>query len=173
MKKRLHIHRILGLICMLVLATSIGCSDEAKDKVKDAADKTETAAENAVEKAGDMAQAAGENVADAAGKAKDAVAKLSKDAIAYLKPIKDGLGNLDSLKDKPAELKTAVDNLLKHMEQNVDSLHLPEKVTNALKVVKEKLVALKDYLAGEADKAKIEEHIKNIIDSAKERLGIS
>ncbi len=173
MKRSLRIHRILGFACMLALATNIGCSDKAKDTMKDAVDKTENAAGDIAKDAGDMAQTAGKEVADAAGKAKDAVAKLGTDALAYLKPIKDGLGNLDSLKDKPAELKKAVDDLLKHMDQDVTKLNLPEKVTGALKVVKEKLVALKNYLAGEADKAKIEEHIKDIIDSAKEGLGLS
>jgi hypothetical protein len=98
---------------------------------------------------------------------------LGEKAMAYLSPLKEKLGNLESLKDKPEELKTAVTELIQTIEDKAADIELPEAVSNTLATVKERLVALKDYLQGEVEQAKIDEHIQKIMDAVKSGLGMS
>ena len=61
--------------------------------------------------------------------------ELGEKAMAYLTPLKEKFGNLDSLKDKPEELKKAVADLIKTIEDKADDVELPESLANALATV--------------------------------------
>lgn len=169
MNKKLVINRAIGIVCVLLLASLVGCSDKAKDAVENA----ENAVGDVAQDAADMAETAGDNIADAGKKAEEAVSEFGAESVAYFSSMKERFGNLDGLKDKPEELKKWVDDTLKAIEEKAENVQLPDAASNALDAVKEKLVALKEYLAGEVDQAKIDEHIKGIIESTKKGLGLS
>ena len=98
---------------------------------------------------------------------------LGEKAQAFLAPIKEQLGSLESLKDEPEKLKQAVGELIQSLEEKAADIQLPEAMSTALETVKEKLVALRDYLEGEVEQAQIDERVKEIIDSVKSTLGMS
>lgn len=152
----------LGLCAAMMLVCS-GCSKEkAAETVKNAEEAVEEAAETVANDAGKVVKE-GEKLAS----------ELGEKALAYLSPLKEKLGNLENLKETPDELKKAVTELVQSIEDKAEDIELPEAMSTALATVKEKLVALKDYLEGEVDQAKIEEHIKEIMDSVKSGLGMS
>ncbi len=147
-----------------VMAISIsGCS---KEDATQAVQQAEESAENA-------AESIGESVDSAVEGGKEMASELGEKAQAFMTPLKEKFGDLESLKDKPEELKTAVSDLIQSIEEKAEGIELPEAMTSALATVKEKLVELKDYLEGEADPAKIEEHLKDIGESVKSGLGMS
>ena len=75
---------------------------------------------------------------------------------------------LESLKDTPAELKTSVTELLTSLESNIASLPLPEGLKTTIANLKEKLVALQQFLEGNADLSKLQDYlgpIKELVES--------
>lgn len=157
MKSQFTVGRFALSLGVLLLAC--GCSKEAVENAERAAESTaETISEDAeaVVKEGEAM-----------------VSDLGEAAMSFLSPLKEKFGGLESLKDTPAELKTAVTELIQSIEGKAENISLPEGVTTALTTVKEKLVALRDYLEGEADQAKIDEQLKSIMDSVKSGLGMS
>jgi archaellum component FlaC len=161
MKKSISCGWALGLSAILV--ASHGCSQQeaadalqsAEDTAKGAADTVAKGAEEAVQKGGEIAS------------------ELGEQAMAFLTPIKEQLGGLEGLKDKPEELKAAVTKLIQSIEDKTADIKLPEAVTTTLATLKEKLVALRDYLAGEVEQAKVDEQIQGIMESVESGLGIS
>jgi len=140
-----------------------GCS---KDDAADAINEVETAAN-------DTAQSVAEGAGRAVEEGERMAGELTAKAKQYVDPLKEKLGDLDSLKDTPEELKKAVAGLIDSIEQRTGEIKLPEGVTSALATIKEKLIALRDYLEGEVDQAKIEEHLKEIEEASKGILGMS
>ncbi|WP_146531417.1 hypothetical protein [Novipirellula artificiosorum] len=140
-----------------------GCSkDEAATELKEAESAVEASAKEVAEDVGAVVEE-GEKMAS----------ELGEKAQAYLAPLKDKLGNLEELKETPEQLKTAVAEMIASIEQRAEDLKLPESVSTALANVKEKLIALRDYLEGEVEQAKVDEHIQEIMESAKSGLGLS
>jgi hypothetical protein len=144
---------------LLILATVVtlpGCSEEAKKDME----KMKAEAAKEADKLGDKAGQAGEKI-------KEGASALNEKAVAFLGPIKEKIGGLDQLKDKPAELKKAVEGLIATIESKAEGLNLPEKAKNTIATVKEKLVALNNYLAGSETKPEeIDEHVKEVKDAA-------
>jgi molybdopterin converting factor small subunit len=170
MKKVFSTWCSLLAVSALALLVLNGCSK------KDAQDAVDAAGDAAQEAADDISEGAKEVVdtgKEAVEKGKEIASELGEQAVAYLTPLKEKLGGLESLKDKPEELKTAVNDLIKSMEDKAEDLKLPEAISNTLATVKEKLVALKDYLEGEVEQAQIDERIAEIMDSVKSGLGLS
>jgi len=140
-----------------------GCSkDEAATELKEAEAAVEATAKEVVEDVGSVVEE-GEKMAS----------ELGEKAQAYLAPLKDKLGNLEELKDTPEQLKTAVVEMIASIEQKAEDVKLPETVSTALAKVKEKLIALRDYLEGKYEQAKIDEHVQEIMESVKSGLGLS
>ena len=139
----------------------VGCSEDTKKAAEETLSDAKDDATKLAGKAEDEASKMGD-------KAKDAMKNLSEEAMGFLKPIKEQLGDLGSLKDKPAELKEAVSKILETIESKAESIPLPEGVKTTVATVKEKLTSLKDYLAGdETDPEKTADHIKQVEDAAK------
>ena len=154
---------VAAVICAALTIFATGCSkEEAADSLKQAEEGAEGAAETIAEDTKEVIKE-GEELAE----------ELGDKAIAYLTPMKEKFGNLESLKDKPAELKEAVAELITSIEEKAEDIELPEALSKSLTTVKDKLVALKDYLEGEAEQAKIEEHINGIMETVKSGLGMS
>jgi DNA repair exonuclease SbcCD ATPase subunit len=169
-----------GLVAAIMLG-GVGCDKADVEKaVADAEAKSQQAAETAAGEFNEAVQA-GEQAAkelgdeakqlgeQAAGKARE----LGEQAMSYLGPLKEQFGSLEDLKDKPQELKQAVTKLIQSLEEKAADMKLPESVSTALANAKEKLVQLKDYLEGEAEPAKIEEHIQEITSAVKGAFGMS
>ena len=162
--------RLLFGLCVTLMFASLGCDKEKTDtalsdagaQIEDAGDAIAENVDKAVEKGEEAAK-------DAGDKAKE----LGEKAMAYITPLKEKFGDLESLKEKPEELKTAVSELITSLEEKTENLELPEAVSNSLAAAKEKLIALRDYLGGEIDQAKIDEHLKEIGDAMKGALGMS
>jgi uncharacterized coiled-coil DUF342 family protein len=142
-----------------MVVSSIGCSKEqAEQSVK----QVEEAADTIAKDAGDVVE-----------KGKEMAGDLSEKANAFINPLKEKLGQLEDLKDKPDELKKAVADLIQSIEDKAENIELPEALTGTLATVKEKLQELKEYLEGEVEQAKVEEHIQEIMKSVKSGLGMS
>ncbi|TWU31957.1 hypothetical protein [Novipirellula artificiosorum] len=152
----------IGLCATLAMLCS-GCSkQEAVEKMNEA--------EVIAEKASDTIA---EDVSKVVEEGEEMASGLGDKAMAFLSPLKDKLGNLESLKEKPEELKKAVAELIQSIENKAEGIELPESVSNALATTKQKLVELKEYLEGEVDQAKIDERIQEIKDSLKSGLSLS
>lgn len=163
MKTTIRFYGLALGLCAALLLVGSGCSKEkAAETVKDAEEAVDEAAETVAKDAVKVAKE-GEKLAG----------KLGEKALAYLSPLKEKLGNLETLKETPDELKKAVTELIQSIEDKTEDIELPEAVSSTLATVKEKLVGLKNYLEGEVEQAKIEEHIKEIMDSVKSGLGMS
>jgi hypothetical protein len=146
------------MTAMLAVALG-GCSEEAKE---DAAKLKEQAADGAKElggKAGEMAGKAGDKI-------KEGAKALSEQAKGFLGPIQEKIGGLDGLKDKPAELKKSVENLIAMIESKASTLTLPAGVQKTMDTLKEKLVALRDYLGGETKPEEIDAKVEDVKDTA-------
>ena len=140
-----------------------GCSrEEAAKELK----KAEAAAEGA-------AKEVAEDVGAAVEEGEKMASELGEKAQAYLAPLKDKFSNLEELKDTPEQLKTAVVEMIESLEQKAEDVELPETVSATLAKVKEKLIALRDYLEGEYEQAKIDEHVQEVMESVKSGLGLS
>ena len=132
----------LELLLVAFLATSMpflgGCNKQ------DAARELQ----EVEEAAGEAATKVTEGLESAVEEGEQMASELSEQAQAYLSPLKDKLGSLEELKQTPAELKTAVGDLIEMIEQKADEIELSESVSDALATLKEKLIALRDYLEG-------------------------
>lgn len=165
--------RFLSLLAIggLIMTQLVGC-EQAGDSVKDAADKAEKAAGDAADKAGDAA----EKMADAAKKAAEssgeAISKLGEKAMGFLGPLKTDFGKLGDLVSEPSKLKEAADNLIKKLDTDMSGFKLPQSVTDGLSAVKEKLIALRDYISDEADKAEIKKKLDAVMESVHSALGM-
>ena len=149
--------------CAALAITCCGCNKQEAGKQLD---KVEQSARGA-------ASAVSEEVSDAVKEGEKAVSELGEKAVAHLGVLKEKFGKLDSLKESPAELKTAVADLIQSIEAKAEGIQLPEKLETAMAAIKEKLVALQQYLAAESDPSKIKEHVQGILDSVKSELGMS
>lgn len=153
--------------CMAVIACCLmlvlgGCNQQqATDSLKKAEESAEAAGKALSKEAGDLAKK-GEALAD----------QLGAEATAFLNPLKEQFAGLEKLKGSPSELSAAVSKAIESIEQKAENLKLPEPIEKGIGVIKEKLVALRDYLAGEVEPAKVEEHLKAILDSVKSGLGV-
>jgi hypothetical protein len=154
---------LAGGFCAASIFVFSGCSQqEAVDAVQQAEQAAEEAADTIAKDTEQMVEQGQAMAAD-----------LGEKAMAYLGPLKEKLGNLEGLKETPEELKTAVSELIQSIENKAEDMNLPEAVSSALASVKEKLVALQEYLQGEVEQAKIDEHIQGIMDTVKSGLGMS
>ncbi|KAA5547291.1 hypothetical protein FYK55_02530 [Roseiconus nitratireducens] len=174
----------LGIAALSMISLS-GCNrDEAVDAMRSAEETAKSTADAVAQGAGETlkegeamaSQAAeeGKKQADqAVEKGKQMASDLSDKAMAFLNPLKEKLSNLDELKDSPEKLKTAVDDLIETIESKAEGITLPESMSNAVATIKEKLVALKEYLEGEVEQAKIDEKIAEITDTVKNKLSMS
>ena len=151
------------VMCSGLLVACGGCSQEEASQV----------VEQVEESAAETAEKLKEESAEAAEKTKKAASELGEKVTAYLNPLKEKFGNLEDLKDKPEELKEAVNGLISSIEERATELQLPEKLSEALAATKEKLVALKEYLQGEVDQAKVDEQIQEIMSSIKSHIGMT
>ena len=152
----------IGLCTVLAFALN-GCT---KQQAVDTVAEAEKSAGQAVEEIG-------QQVGDAVEAGEEMAGELSEKATAYLTPLKEKFGNLESLKETPDRLKAAVSDLIQSIEDKAEDITLPESLSNALASVKEKLIALEEYLEGEVEQAKIDEHLRDIADSVKSAFGMS
>ena len=162
-----HSRNFLTKLAFATLFASVssfsGCSkDEAATELKEAEAAVESSAKEVAEDIGSLVDE-GEEMAS----------ELGEKAQAYLAPLKDKFSNLEELKDTPEQLKTAVAEMIESLEQKAEDVELPETVSATLAKVKEKLIALRDYLEGEYEQAKIDEHVQEIMESVKSGLGLS
>ncbi len=149
-----------GLVAVLLVLPT-GCGGKGGEKVaEDVKDAANQAAEKVSKGAQEMVKEGQQIAADLSDKAKE-----------YLNPLKEKFGNLEGLKKTPEKLKTAVTELIQSIEDKAADIKLPESVSNALSKIKEKLVALKEYLQGEVEEAKLDEKVKDVMDSVKSGLG--
>lgn len=146
------------LLGLLVLIFG-GCSDEAQQKAEDLTKDAAKQGKEMGDKAGEMASQAGDKI-------KAGAESLGEKAMEFLGPIKDRIGGLDKLKDKPAELKKEVENLISLIESKAESITLPEGIQKTVTTVKEKLVALRDYLGGETKPEEIEAKVDEVQEAA-------
>jgi hypothetical protein len=155
--------RLLPACCVLVTLLVSGCTpEEAADAVKDAGKSAEQAAGEVAEGATEMME-----------KGKKMAGELGEQAMGFLNPLKEKFGELDGLKDSPEQLKTTVSQLIETIESKADSIQLPGSMNTVLAGLKDKLVALKQYLEGEYDQAQIGEKVNEIMASVKSGLGMS
>lgn len=177
--------RSMVLASCAAFVLCIGCSKQeastafknAEESARDAAETVAAdvgdAAKEGQEMAGDALEGGKQAASDAVKKGADLASDLGEKAMAFVAPLKEKVGNLDNLKEKPEELKVAVEDLIQSMEQKAEGMELPESVSNALATIKEKLVALKDYLEGEVEQAQVNERVQDIMDSVKSGLGMT
>jgi hypothetical protein len=148
------------LVTVLLAIAMVGCSDKAKEDLEGMKSKVAAEVKSTGEKAGEMAGKAGDKI-------KEGAAALSEDVLGFLGPIKEQLGSLDSLKEKPAELKAAAEKLIALIESKTESIKLPEGIQKTVDTLKEKLVKLKDYLAGDdTTPEKTSEHVDEVKNAA-------
>lgn len=149
-------------VCPILLPLCVGCSQkQATEQLQEVEKSAEAAAETISEDVGEAVEE-GEKMAS----------ELGDKAMAYLTPLKEKFGDLDSLKESPEKLKASVSELIESIESKAEDIKLPESLTKALATVKEKLIALRDDLEKDIEQAKIEEHLRGIIDSIKSELGM-
>ncbi len=166
--------RSIALSSCAALVLCGGCDKKAAtETLKNAEESAQEAASNVASGVGDAVDEGKAAASDAVESGKQMASDLGEKAMAFLTPLKEEFGDLDSLKEKPEELKVAVTDLIQKIEDKSADIKLPEAVSTALASVKEKLIALKDYLEGEVEQAKIEEHLKDIMDSVKSGLGMT
>ncbi len=152
------------MFALLSLATlSLSGCDE-----KQAAD----ALKNAEQKAKDTADKVGDDVGAAVAEGEKMMGELGEQAMAFIAPLKEKLGNLDSLKDTPEKLKTAVSELITMIESKAESITLPESMSKTIETIKTKLVELKTYLEGKYEQSGIDEKVKAISESVESGLGM-
>jgi vacuolar-type H+-ATPase subunit H len=162
MINRLPLATVISGFGAFSLMLSLGCTQqEATETMKQAEESAQQTAESIKQDAGEMVE-----------KGEQMASELGEKATAFLSPLKEKFGNLDSLKDKPEELKKAVADLIQSIEAKAEGIQLPESVNNTLAAVKEKLVALRDYLEGEFEQANVDEQVQGIMDSVESGLGM-
>jgi ABC-type transporter Mla subunit MlaD len=167
--------RITTAIALLAVALSTaGCTQEETDEMVQSAEQS---AGEALEKSGDAmsdaAEKVGQGVSDAAEKGKEMASQLGEKAVAFLEPLKTQFGDLESLKDKPEQLKEKVNELIQMIEGRAEDMKLPEKVQETLAASKAKLIELKEYLQGEIEQAELDKKLENLMETVKGNLGLS
>ena len=185
MKKCFSLHGVLLTCCSALLLVGLGCDQDAANEAMqevetsagDAAgaltDDAKAAMEKGKEMAGEAAAKGKEMAGDAAAKGKEMASELGENAMAFLTPLKEKFGNLESLKDTPEKLKTAVSDLITSIEEKAEGLTMPEAMSETLATLKAKLVDLKEYLGGEYEQSGIDEKVNDIVSSVKSGLGMS
>jgi hypothetical protein len=135
----------------------------------------DTTAEDLGKKVDQQAQQAGQSLSADAEKMLEKGSELAKsigaEAMSFLGPLKEKLGGLEGLKDKPEELKTSVTEMLQSLESNIANLPLPDGLKATITQLKEKLQVLQDYLGGAVDPAKLQEYLDGIKEFVKNQLG--
>ncbi|MEO8270762.1 MAG: hypothetical protein ABI557_13650 [Aureliella sp.] len=154
------LNRSRSLALALSVAAVFGIAGCNQDQLKQA----ETSAKNSTD-------TIFSDVDQAVKKGGEYASELGEDATAYLAPLKEKVGSLDSLKDTPEKLKEAVADIIQWIEDKAEAFKLPETMGKALADSKSKLIELQEYLKGEVEQAKIEEHIQHIKDSFKSVFG--
>jgi DNA repair exonuclease SbcCD ATPase subunit len=172
MKTYRFVRGALAGCCLSLLSISVGCDDQASQTLKRAEESAESAAATIAEDAGELVKEGEAAASDAIEQGKQMASELGEKATAYLTPLKEKFGNLESLKGKPEELKTAVNELLQSLEQKTEDIQLPEAISTALATIKEKLIALKEYLAGEVEQSQLDQRLQEISESVKSGLGM-
>ncbi len=163
MKKCSKLYSVMLACCTALIPLAAGCSQkEASEAISEAKASAEEASQSLAGDASAMME-----------KGKEMASELGENATAFLTPLKEKFGNLESLKETPEKLKTAVTELITSIEQKADGINLPEAMRQTLASVKEKLVALKNYLEGEYEQAGIDEKVNDIVSSVKSGLGMS
>jgi hypothetical protein len=174
MKKCFSLHGVLLMCCSALLLIGLGCDQDAANE---AMQEVETSAGDAAGALTDDAKAAMEKgkemAGDAAAKGKEMASELGENAMSFLTPLKEKLGNLESLKDTPEKLKTAVSDLIASIEEKAEGLTMPEAISETLATLKAKLVDLKEYLGGEYEQSGIDEKVNDIVTSVKSGLGMT
>jgi hypothetical protein len=171
MKKQIHFLSLLA-IGGLIMAQLVGC-EKAGDSVKGAVDKAEKAAGKATDEAGDMAKKMGDAAMDAAEKSGAALSNLGEKAMGFLEPLKGEFAKLEGLVSEPSKLKETASDLIKKLDTDMSGFKLPQAVTDALAMAKEKLIALRDYITDDADPAELKKKVEGVMESVKTALGMS
>lgn len=146
-------------------------AEAVADDVEEAVEKGEQVAKDVGQKAKELGEQAMEEANQLSEQAADTAQELGEQAMAFLTPLKEKFGNLESMKDKPDELKQAVIALIQSIEEKAAEIDLPDGISKALTTVKAKLVELRDYLEGEVEQAKLDERLNEIKNSVKESFG--
>jgi uncharacterized coiled-coil DUF342 family protein len=167
-----------ALVCLTFVGMTIvgmsGCTQQdASDSIEKTEESIKKAADAVSDEAGKMVDQGKEMAGDMAKKGNEIAAQLSEKAQSYLNPLKAKFGELDGLKESPEKLKTAVSELIKSIEDKTSDIALPESISDSLTAVKEKLVALAEYLEGEYEQSQINEKLSEIRESIKSGLGLS
>lgn len=147
-----------------------GCT---KEQASETLKQAEASAEEAAEGIADEVDAAAEKGGEMAEAAAEKASELGEQAMSYMAGLKEKFGDLETLKETPEKLKVAVMELIQTIEEKAEGIKLPEAMSSGLASVKAKLIELKDYLEGEVEQAKIDEHLKEISDSIKSGLGFA
>jgi uncharacterized coiled-coil DUF342 family protein len=168
MKTKHGFHRWAMLVGTVMLIACIGCNQKEADETLEKAQDTAGETADTVAKEGEEAIAKGKELVE---KGKEMASELGTKTAAFFATMKDQLGDLESFKDTPDKLKTAVSDLIQTIDEKSEELNLPEAINKTLATVKEKLVALKEYLEGEAEQAQIDEKVQEIMNSVKSMLG--
>lgn len=164
-----------GIAVAMLSVAVMGCEGQTEDlankamgDVEQSMSEATQSLEGAKEKMQETMDAAKAKMADMAKSGEDTLKNLGADITNLLGPFKEKLMGLESLKDTPAELKTSVTELLTSLESNIANLPLPEGLKTTIANLKEKLVALQQFLEGNADLSKLQDYlgpIKELVES--------
>ncbi|MEM1068328.1 MAG: hypothetical protein AAGI63_05500 [Planctomycetota bacterium] len=149
--------------CSGLMMSCCGCNKEEASSI--VAQVEDSAAETA--------EAIQAETGEAVERTREAASEFGEKVTSYLNPLKEKFGNLESLKDKPEELKEAVTGLIASIDERAEDIELPEELGKILTAAKEKLLTLKSYLEGEVDQAKVDEQIQEIMSSIKSQFGMT
>lgn len=149
----------------------VGCEGAAEEMAK----KAKAEERKAVQAAKDMTDKAAatmkEKSDELAAKSSEIASQLGDQAMALLGPLKEKIAGLDSLADKPAEMKVAVTELLGTLDSSMANLPVPEAVKSGLTALKEQLTKLLEHLGGTVDAAKVQEFLTTIKEIVGSKLG--
>lgn len=148
-------------VCLLAAAASlmVGCEDAA-DLAKKAKSEGDKALATAKEKSAELAKEGNEMAS-----------QLGEQAMALLGPLKEKIAGLESLADKPAEMKTMVTELLATLESNMTNLPVPDAIKTGLTALKEQLTKLLEHLGGNVDATTVQGYLKTIKEIVGSQLG--
>ncbi len=152
----------LTTVLVGVLAFNGGCPgpDKAMELPTTPPQQVGQGAQSLQEQAGQLAEQGG-----------DMAKKLSEQAMSLFEPLKEKLAGWESLKDKPAELKTSVNEMLESLENNISNVQLPESIKPMVESLKEQLTALSQYLEGAVESDKVQEYIDSLKKLVESPLG--
>ena len=152
----------LTTLLLGALAFNCGCPEpESVKKLSDkASQEAEQVTESLKEEAGKLAE-----------KGEEMTEKLGEQAKNLFEPLKEKLAGLEGLKDKPAELKTSVTEMLTALETSISNVQLPEPIKTTLDSLKEQLTEFNQYLDGAVEPDKVQEHIDSLKNLVQSHLG--